>query len=179
MKILKRILIGIVIIIAIPLIVALFVNGDLKTVKEITINKPKQEVYDYVVLLKNQDNFSKWAKMDVNMKKEFRGTDGTVGFVSAWDSENSDVGKGEQTIKAIKPGEQIDYDLHFIKPFESHANCFISFKAIDSNKTTVAWGFESKMSYPTNLMCLFTDMNEMIGKDFSEGLSNLKAILEK
>lgn len=179
MKILKTILIGILAVVAIALIAAIFVNGNLKAVKEVTINKPKQEVYDYVVLLKNQDNFSKWAKLDPSMKKEYKGTDGTVGFTSAWDSENGDVGKGEQTIKAINPGKQIDYDLHFIKPFESRANCYMSFEAIDSNKTKVAWGFESKVSYPFNLMCLFTNMNEAIGNDFSEGLNNLKGILEK
>lgn len=35
------------------------------------------------------------------MKREFRGEDGTVGFVAAWDSENPDAGKGEQEIIGI------------------------------------------------------------------------------
>lgn len=179
MKIFKRILLVIGVLVALFFIIPLFVDGTLKSVKEITINKPKQQVYDYVVLLKNQDNFSKWAKMDPNMKKEYKGVDGTVGFVSAWDSENGDVGKGEQTIMAIKPGERIDYDLHFIKPFDSKATCYISFKELDSVNTKVTWGFNSKMAYPFNIMTLFTNMNEMIGKDFEEGLNNLKAILEK
>ncbi|WP_254500404.1 hypothetical protein, partial [Salmonella enterica] len=69
--------------------------------REITINKSRQEVYDYIKYLKNQNNFSKWAKMDPAMKTEFRGTDGTVGFVSAWESAKKDVGKGEQEIKNL------------------------------------------------------------------------------
>ena len=51
--------------------------------------------------------------MDPDMKKTYRGTDGTVGFVSAWDSEKDDVGKGEQEIIKITDGERIDYELRF------------------------------------------------------------------
>ena len=102
MKMLMKILIASAILIAIPLIVALFVKKDYAVEREITINKPKQEVFDYVKLLKNQDNYSIWATMDPNMKKTYRGTDGTVGFVSAWESKVDSVGVGEQEIKKIK-----------------------------------------------------------------------------
>jgi hypothetical protein len=43
-------------------------------------------VYDYVKYLKNQNDYSVWAKIDPGMKTEFRGKDGTVGFVSENDS---------------------------------------------------------------------------------------------
>jgi len=81
MKIAKRILLGILGIIVLLLVVALFVKKEYAVEREIAINKPKQEVFDYVKFLKNQDNFSVWAQTDPNMKKDFRGTDGTVGVV--------------------------------------------------------------------------------------------------
>jgi len=87
MKIIKRILIGIGCLIALLLIVALFIKNDYSVEREITINKPRQEVFDYVKLLKNQDHYSKWVMTDPGMKKDFTGTDGTVGFVYAWDSQ--------------------------------------------------------------------------------------------
>lgn len=118
MKILKTFLILIVAILAIVLIVAAFANKEYKVVREVTINAPKAEVFNYVKYLKNQNNYSKWATMDPNMKKDYTGTDGTVGFVSAWDSDNKDVGRGEQEIIAIDPGSQIDYELRFYEPFE-------------------------------------------------------------
>jgi len=101
MKILKKILLVAVSLIAILLITAIFTKKDYAVEREITINKPKQVVFDYIKYLKNQDYFSKWATMDPNIKKDYRGTDGTVGFVSAWESDNDDVGKGEQEIKKI------------------------------------------------------------------------------
>ena len=93
MKIVKKSLIGILFLVVIVLITALFVSKDMIAEREVIINKPKQEVFNYIKLLKNQNNYSKWASMDPAMKKFFRGTDGTVGFVSAWDSEKGDVGK--------------------------------------------------------------------------------------
>jgi hypothetical protein len=68
-------------------------------VRESSINKPKQEVFNYLRLLKNQDNFSHWASMDPAMQKNWRGVDGTVGFVSSWKSDKKEVGSGEQEIK--------------------------------------------------------------------------------
>ncbi|MBI2281753.1 MAG: SRPBCC family protein [Bacteroidetes bacterium] len=179
MKILKKILIVIAIIIAIPLIIALFVEKDYAVEREITINKPKQEVFDYVKFLKNQDNFSKWATMDPNMKKTYRGTDGTVGFVSAWESDDENVGVGEQEIKKIAEGERIDFELRFIKPFEATEPAFMSTESVSENQTKVKWGFSGHMNYPMNIMMLFMDFEKMIGDDLQTGLSNLKTVLEK
>ena len=56
MKILKRILLVIVIIIALALITALFVKKDMKAEREVIINKPRTEVYNYVKYLRNQND---------------------------------------------------------------------------------------------------------------------------
>jgi uncharacterized protein YndB with AHSA1/START domain len=175
----KKILIALAILIAIPLIVALFVKKDYSVEREITINKPKQEVFDYVKLLKNQDHYSKWATMDPKMEKTYRGTDGTVGFVSAWESKVDSVGVGEQEIKKIVEGERIDFELRFIKPFEATEPAFMTTEAVSENQTKVKWGFSGHMNYPMNLMMLFVDFEKMIGDDLQTGLNNLKAELEK
>lgn len=179
MKILKRILIVIAIIIAIPLVVALFVPKEYDVQRDITINKPKQEVFDYIKYLTNQDNYSKWAMMDPDMKKTYRGTDGTVGFVSAWESDNEEVGKGEQEIMKITEGERIDFELRFFEPFEATEPAFMSTESVGEDKTKVTWGFSGHMNYPMNLMMLFIDFEEMIGADLETGLKNLKVELEK
>ena len=68
--------------------------------REITINKSKEEVFAYLKLLKNQNEWGPWYKKDPTMKQEFRGTDGQPGFVSSWKG-NSETGEGEQEIKKI------------------------------------------------------------------------------
>ena len=64
MKIVKKILIGLAILIALVLVVALFVGKEYTAESEIIINKPKQEVFEYIKHIKNQNNYSKWNMMD-------------------------------------------------------------------------------------------------------------------
>ena len=73
----------------------------------------------------------------------------------------------------------METDLHFIKPFESHANAFYTTEAVGTDQTRVKWGFDTKMNYPLNIMQLFFDMNDVVGKDFQTSLDNLKAVMEK
>jgi uncharacterized protein YndB with AHSA1/START domain len=178
MKIVKKNLIGLAGLIALIMLVAAFVKKEFAVEKEVLISKPQNEVYDYLKILKNQDNWSVWAKMDPNMKKSYKGTDGTVGFVSAWEG-NSDVGSGEQEIKAMVPNSRIDYELRFIKPWESTSPVYMVLEDAGAGVTRVKWGISGKMAYPTNIMMLVMNMNESLGKDFSDGLANLKGILEK
>ena len=175
MKIVKRIVIILLVLIAIPLIGALFIKKDFSIEREVTINRPKDQVFNYVRLLKNQDHFSKWAMEEPDMKKDYKGTDGTVGFVSAW--EGKKMGKGEQEIKQIRDGEQIDYELRFKKPMESVAQAQMSTQAVDLNSTKVKWSFSGNSPYPWNFMNLF--MKGSVGKDLQTGLDNLKAVMEK
>src|SRR5213083_2581670 len=92
-------------IIAAVLVTALVTSKEMNIEKTITINRPLQQVFDYVKFVKNHDNFNVWAMMDPDMKKEYKGTDGQPGFVFAWDSsKKKNVGAGEQEIKNINNG---------------------------------------------------------------------------
>ena len=179
MKVLKKIAIAIVGVIALLLVVALFVKKEYAVVREVTINKPKQEVFNYVKFLKNMDNYSVWAKLDPNMKKEYKGTDGTVGFVSAWESNIKDVGTGEQEITKIADGERLDMELRFLKPFKSTDFAYMITENVSDNQTKVMWGFTGKMPYPMNIMLLCMNMDKMLGNELQTGLNNLKSTLEK
>lgn len=171
MKIIKRIVIALLIIIAIPLIVALFVPRDFKSEKSIVINKPVTEVFDYVKHVKNQDNFGIWQLSDPDMKKSYEGTDGTVGFVYHWDSES--MGKGSQKITAIEDGKRVDFELDF--GFGDPAKAYFITREKSTDQTNVTWGITGRTPYPFNFMSLFYDM----GNDFEQGLHNLKKELEK
>lgn len=179
MRTFKKIVFVVLIIIVIFLVVAAIMPRNYEVEREIVIQKPQTEVFDYVVLLRNQDNFSVWAGMDPLMKKTFRGVDGTVGFVSAWESKDPNVGKGEQEITQIEPLKRIDYEMRFIEPFETKDQAFMIFDAVNDSSTKVVWGFSGTFPYPMNVMMPFMNMEEMLGKDFSQGLENLKSILEQ
>jgi hypothetical protein len=179
MIILYIILASLASVIVVLLVIALFIKKDYQIEREIVINQPKTEVFNYIKSLRNQDNFSKWATMDPNMKKVYTGTDGTPGFISFWDSEIKNVGKGEQEITLVSEGQRIDFNIHFIKPFEGRAKAYMTTESPSENQTLVKWGIASTMKYPMNLMLLFMNMEKMIGNDLDTGLLNLKKMMEK
>ncbi|MEA5099853.1 MAG: SRPBCC family protein [Bacteroidales bacterium] len=178
MRILKIIFISLLVIIVVPLVIAIFLKKEYSVERDIIINKPKAEVFEYVKYLRNQQYYSKWDSMDPNMKKEYRGEDAKVGFVYIWDSKLDSVGAGEQEIKNIIEGEKIEYELRFLRPFESTEQSYLKTEIIGETQTKVTWAFSGKVSYPFNFSLLFMNIEKMIAGDLEIGLSNLKKVLE-
>ncbi len=178
MKRIRSILALVLILVAIPLVAAIFVQKDFVVERSVLIEKPKDEVFEYVKHLKNQNNYGKWNLIDPDMKNTYTGEDGTVGFINAWESENDSVGIGEQEILKIVEGERMDTELRFIKPFEATNLASIFTSAEGDAQTKVTWELRGSFPYPMNLMMLFMDLEGQVGQDFEEGLQNLKNILE-
>jgi hypothetical protein len=177
MKIARMLLLGIGILVGILLVVALFVERDYTIQRAIVINQPDTMIYNYVKLLTNQEQYSKWVMADPAMKKDLTGVDGQVGFIYAWDSEDKNVGKGEQEIVTLVDGKQVETIIRFIRPFESMATTTMLTEALAGNQTNVIWSMKGKSTYPMNLMNLFID--GILGKDLEASLVNLKSNLEK
>jgi len=173
----KKVLIVIVAIIAAILIIGLIAPKQYAVEREVVINCPLERVFDSVRLLEFQNEWSVWGDLDTNAIYTYTGVDGTVGFVSAWEG-NKEVGKGEQEIVSITEGERVDLALRFFEPFQSTANVYFTTESLSENETLVKWGMSGKMPFPMNLFMLFMNMEKAIGKDYEEGLANLKLILE-
>ncbi len=177
MKIVIIILIVLDAIIGLLLVIALFIRNEYSIKREITISRSTQAVYDFIKFLKNQELYSKWVMADPNMKREFKGTDGNISFVYAWDSQDKNVGKGEQEIIKLVEGERVDAEIRFIKPFEGVASTSMVIGPISENQVKVTWVMNGRNKYPMNLMIPFID--RLLGKDLELSLTNLKSILEK
>lgn len=171
------VIIIIVAIVALPFVLALFTKKDYSIERSIIINQPVNVVFDYLKHIKNQDEYSKWVQTDPNMKKEYRGTDGTVGFVYAWNG-NKQAGEGEQEIKGIEENKRLDLEVRFVRPFAAIAKTPFITEAVGANETRVTWGMSSAMNYPMNIMLLFMNMENLLGKDLEISLQQLKDKLE-
>ena len=178
-KILIAFLVLIVLLVCALAILAFMAPTGYKVERSVTINKPKAEVFAYIKNLKNQADWGPWYKKDPSMKIVTSGTDGTPGFITSWDSTNKYVGEGEQEIKKVTEGERLDSELRFKRPFESRSDAYMTTESAGDNQTKVKWGFTGSMPRPMNIMLLMIDMDKEVGKDFDDGLSNLKTILEK
>jgi uncharacterized protein YndB with AHSA1/START domain len=130
------ILLALAAIILLVLIAALFMKKDHYVRREIIINAPRQKVFDFLRLLRNQEKFNKWAMADPDRDREFKGTDGTVGFMIAWNGDKS-VGEGQKEIMAIIDGKRIETQVRFVRPMATTANVNFETEALSDQQTKV------------------------------------------
>lgn len=164
-------------IVAVIVLLALVAPKTYNVSRSIVINKPVSEVFEYLKHIKNQDEWSPWKKKDPNMKQTHTGTDGEIGFVARWEG-NKEVGTGEQEIVSISENKAVNSQLRFYKPWKSQSDAYLTTRAVDDNTTEVVWGFSGVNKPPSNIFFLFFNMDKTVGKDFEEGLADLKRILE-
>ena len=162
-------------IIALLLIIALFMKREHYVKREIIINAPRQKVFDYVRLLKNQDKFNKHAMAGPDRKREYKGTDGTVGFIYAW-SGNKNAGEGEKEIKNIIEGKRIETEIRFVKPMVASASIIMETESLSDDQTKVYWSNAGILKYPLNVLVPMVEKS--VAKDMDSSLSTLKNILE-
>lgn len=174
MTILLYILAGLIVLV---LLLAILAPKTYNVFRTIEIARPKAEVFEHLKSLKKQEEWSPWAKRDPKMEKKITGTDGEVGCISYWKG-NKEVGEGEQEITNIIPGKRIEGELRFLKPWKSTSDCYLQVDDGSKGNTKVTWGFSGRNKFPMSIMMLFMSMDKMVGKDFEEGLSTLKAQME-
>lgn len=172
----KTLFLALVVLIGLILIVAYFLPRDFRLSKSVVINAPRETVYDYVKLLKNQEKYSVWVMADPNVEMTYTGTDGAIGGTSAWKSEMKNVGVGAQTITALVPNEKITVEIRFEKPMKATNYADTTLETV-AEQTRVTNTFYGTNKFPMNITNLFLD--KMIGGDIQKNLENLKAILEQ
>ncbi|MCB9268480.1 MAG: SRPBCC family protein [Lewinellaceae bacterium] len=140
------------------------------------IDRPVRDVFEYVKHLKNQKYYSVWVMADPDVKLSYTGEDGTVGFISAWSSENKNVGVGAQEITNIVDGQRYDVELRFEKPFKATNQAYTTTEALGNDQTRVTNVFTAHSAFPMNLMSVL--MKNMLLRDMNQNMANLKKELE-
>lgn len=121
--------------------------------------------------------WSPWEKIDPELKRAYSGPATGVGSVYEWEGNNK-VGSGRMEIQHADSPSQVDIRLDFLKPFKNTSAA--TFQLIDEgDQTMVTWKMSGAVPFVGKIMHLFMDMDSMIGKQFEEGLNNLKALAEK
>lgn len=111
------------------------------------------------------------------MRKTYTGAANGKGAVYEWEGNNK-AGKGRMEITNTSLPSKITIKLDFLKPFEGHN---ISEFALDAkgDSTNVTWSMHGPNSYMAKVMSVFVSMDRLLGKEFENGLSNLKGAAEK
>lgn len=173
----KKILAGLGVVILGVLAYAATLPNSFRVERSQTIAAPPEVVFDILADFRQGKDWSPWEKRDPQLKQTFTGPATGVGASYAWEG-NDEVGKGKQTITVAEKPTKIVTDLHFIEPFEARnqAEYLITSNAGGSE---VTWAISGPQPFISKVMCVFMDMDAMIGKDFESGLLSLKTLAEK
>ena len=173
---LKKILIIIGVIVAVFVIVVALQPADYHVARTATIAAPAEKVFAQVNELKKWEAWSPWVKIDPTMKQTYEGPASGTGAISRW-AGNNRVGEGSMTIAESRPNELVRFNLEFIKPMAGTSTSEFSFKP-QGNLTAVTWSMSGKNNFIGKAMCLFMNMDKMVGGQFETGLTALKSIAE-
>ena len=172
----KKVLLGllavVVVVIAGVLVAAALQPDSFRIARSLAIKAPAERIYPLIADFHRWGGWSPYEKLDPAMKRTFDGPQSGVGATYAWDSDG-DAGAGTMEIVEATAPEKLDIALDFTKPFASHNTASFTL-APEGDGTLVTWAMAGESPFLFKVMCLFFDADAMIGKDFEEGLANLK-----
>ena len=174
--ILKQVLIGLVVVIVVFVVVVAMQPADFRITRSGTVAAPADVVFDQVNDFHKWDGWSPWAKLDPGMKTTYGGPRAGTGATYAWVG-NKEVGEGRMTITDSRPSELVKINLEFIKPFAGTSTTEFAFKP-QGDRTAVTWTMSGHHGFIEKAVCLFMNMDKMVGGDFEKGLAKMKAVSE-
>jgi Polyketide cyclase / dehydrase and lipid transport len=172
----RKILIGLALLIVVFLVVAAFQPSDFRVARSISIAAPPAAIFPRVNDFHQWVAWSPWEKLDPEMKRTYEGPSAGSGASYGWVGNNK-VGEGRATIVESRPNELIRIKLDFVKPFASTSLAEYTFRA-EGNQTTVTWSMAGEKNFATKAICLIVSMDKMVGGDFEKGLADLKKVSE-
>jgi uncharacterized protein YndB with AHSA1/START domain len=173
---LKKILIGIAVIVGAFVVIVALQPSDFRIVRSSTIAAPPATVFAQVNDFHKWEAWSPWAKLDPAAKSSFDGPPAGKGATFRW-AGNEEVGEGSMTITESRPSDLIRIKLEFLKPFAATNTAEFTFKP-EGNQTVVTWSMFGRNNFIAKAFCLFINMDKMVGGQFEKGLASMKSVAE-
>jgi len=143
-----------------------------RVARSLAITAPPERIYPLIADFHRWPDWSPYETLDPDMQRTIGGAASGVGATYAWAGDGN-AGAGRMEIVAAQPPDRIDIALDFSAPMEAHNTATFALVPAGDD-TLVTWAMEGDSPLLFKVMCLFFDVDQMIGKDFETGLVNLK-----
>ncbi len=175
---LKWILLSVVAVAIVFVVVVALQPSEFTIERAATMQAPAAAPFAQVNDFQNWRAWSPWEPLDPALKRSYDGPKAGAGAVYAWQG-NKDVGEGRMTILESRPGELVRIKLEFFKPFAASNTAEFRFQPAGNGATAVSWSMEGRNNFFSKAMCLFVNMDRMVGGMFEQGLAQMKAVVER
>jgi uncharacterized protein YndB with AHSA1/START domain len=171
----KKIAIGLGVLVALLAAVIAMQPSTFAIERSTEIAAPADVVYAHIESLRAMDAWSPWVAMDPKLAITHDGPESGVGAGESW--EGPEMGAGRMTITSVKPNEEVELKLEFMKPMEAtHRALFTLMPAGDG--TLVNWRMEGTNNFMGKAASLVMNMDQRVGGTFEKGLASLKTLAE-
>ncbi len=140
--------------------------------RSVIINTPAEKIFGLINDFNQWKLWSPYEQKDPAMKRTFGAITSGVGGNYAWDG-NNEVGAGRMEILESNVPSLIKIKLEFFRPLKAINTAEFTLKKVDSG-VEVRWAMYGDANFISKLMGLFFNVDAMVGKDFEQGLSELK-----
>jgi len=175
MRIFKKVLFGIVSLVAVLVVVAFFLPSHYKVERSIEIAASPEKIYQYIESPRAWPQWTVWNQRDPNMQITYLGPEKGEGAKWSWKSQTEGSG-GMDFIKADAP-RSLDYKLSFPE-FNMTSSGRLALTPVGT-VTKVTWTNEGDVGLNPVMRYFSLGMDSLVGGDFEAGLTNLKTLAEK
>lgn len=143
--------------------------------RSLAIRARAEAIFPLIEDLRQFNTWNPYALRDPTASITYEGPDKGKGAIHRFAGPKS--GDGHVEIVGTEPPHRVSMRLVMTKPFACDNAVALTLEPIGEN-TIVAWEMTGPATLMGKVMGLVFNMDKMVGKDFAEGLANLKAKVE-
>lgn len=145
--------------------------------RSISIQATPEEIFPHINNSKKANDWMPWKDIDKEVMMVEMGPEEGIGSGSKWDSKGQ-MGTGQAVVVESIPNQKVVTQLTYTKPMAMTQLATVSLSGNEGGGTTVRWEVTGENSFMARLMCIFMNMDKVVGEQFEKGLTNLKNIVE-
>lgn len=172
----KIIAITVIVLIVGVLIVAAMQPNTFRVQRSVSIKAAPERIFPFLNDFEKAMAWSPYEQKDPAMKRRFDGATGGKGAIYEFEG-NMDVGAGRIEIIESVPYEKVTLRLDMLKPMKASNTVEYRLEP-KGDATEVTWAMHGEAPLISRVVCLFLNMDKMVGGDFEKGLASLKSLVE-
>lgn len=175
MKILKRILLGLLIVIVAVSLLAQLLPSEWKVSRTVVINAGPESIHPWLVNVENWKEWNSFSTKDPDIVHAYPGATVGVGAQDVWKSKK--FGDGSATITSADAATGVAFDLRFDRMKDQVSPGAFEYAPVEGGTQVTYWVSGKHGRNPVHrIFGLF--MDAFLGKMFDESLANLKRLAE-
>ncbi|WP_341863124.1 SRPBCC family protein [Gymnodinialimonas sp. 57CJ19] len=175
MRLIRNILIGLVVLVAVVAIVGMFLPRYVSVERDVIVDAAPEAVFPHVNSLQSFSEWSPWGDIDPEMVVTYSGPETGVGNVMVWESDHPNVGNGRQEILEVVENESVRTALDFGDMGTAEAWWRLT---PEGDGTRVVWGLTADMGSGPVGRWFGLMMDQWVGADYERGLARLQETVE-